>query len=117
MCAVFGVKLGLSGRRPNTKDQLMAKLTDRVHQCMMQQEAVMNTIALWHMTSPRWRLTLIVWPIGQSTWRKLQAWRKLPVLHHEPAARCLGQRAHGAMSRPTSAGEGNDGAREKRVTM
>ena len=27
-----------------------------------------------------------------------------------------GQRAHGAMSRPTSAGEGNYGAREKRVT-
>ena len=31
---------------PTPKDQLTAKLTDRAHQCMMQQEAVMNNIAL-----------------------------------------------------------------------
>ena len=46
LCAVFGVKLGLSDRWPTPKDQLTAKLTDRAHQCMMQQEAVMNNIAL-----------------------------------------------------------------------
>ena len=46
LCAVFGVKPGLSDRCPSRKDQLTAKLTDRAHQCMMQQEAVMNNIAL-----------------------------------------------------------------------
>ena len=46
LCAVFGVKPGLSDRCPTPKDQLTAKLTDRAHQCMMQQEAVMNNIAL-----------------------------------------------------------------------
>ncbi|CAL8338128.1 unnamed protein product [Boreogadus saida] len=45
LCAVFGVKPGLSGRRSTPKDQLTAKLTDRAHQCMMQQEAVMKNIA------------------------------------------------------------------------
>ena len=44
--AVFGVKPGLGDRCPTPKDQLMAKLTDRAHRCMMQQEAVMNNIAL-----------------------------------------------------------------------
>ena len=42
LCAVFGVKPGLSDRCPTPKDQLTAKLTDRAHRCMMQQEAVMN---------------------------------------------------------------------------
>ncbi|CAL8352801.1 unnamed protein product [Boreogadus saida] len=37
---------GHSDRCPTPKDQLTAKLTDRAHQCMMQQEAVMNNIAL-----------------------------------------------------------------------
>ncbi|CAL8337012.1 unnamed protein product [Boreogadus saida] len=37
---------GLSDRCPTPKDQLTAKLTDRAHRCMMQQEAVMNNIAL-----------------------------------------------------------------------
>ncbi|CAL8314545.1 unnamed protein product [Boreogadus saida] len=46
LCAVFGVKPGLSDRCPTPKDQLTAKFTDRAHQCMMQQEAVMNNIAL-----------------------------------------------------------------------
>ena len=46
LCAVFGVKSGLGGRRPTPKDQLTAKLMDRAHQCMMQKEAVMNNIAL-----------------------------------------------------------------------
>ncbi|CAL8394925.1 unnamed protein product [Boreogadus saida] len=46
LCAVFGVKPGLSDRCPTLKDQLTAKLTDRAHRCMMQQEAVVNNIAL-----------------------------------------------------------------------
>ncbi|CAL8300477.1 unnamed protein product [Boreogadus saida] len=46
LCAVFGVKPGLSDRCPTPKDQLTAKLTDGAHRCMMQQEAVMNNIAL-----------------------------------------------------------------------
>ena len=46
LCAVFGVKPGLGGRHPTPKDQLTSKHTDRAHQCMMQQEAVMNNIAL-----------------------------------------------------------------------
>ena len=46
LCAVFEVKPGLSDRCPTPEDQLTAKLTDRAHQCMMQQEAVMNNIAL-----------------------------------------------------------------------
>ncbi|CAL8310515.1 unnamed protein product [Boreogadus saida] len=46
LCAVFGVKPGLSDRCPTPKDQLTAKLTERAHQCMMQQEAVKNNIAL-----------------------------------------------------------------------
>ncbi|CAL8339372.1 unnamed protein product [Boreogadus saida] len=39
------IQPGLSNRCPIPKDQLTAKLTDRAHQCMMQQEAVMNNIA------------------------------------------------------------------------
>ncbi|CAL8387117.1 unnamed protein product [Boreogadus saida] len=46
LCAVFGVKPGLSNRCPILKDQMTAKLTDRAHQCVIQQEAVMNNIAL-----------------------------------------------------------------------
>ena len=42
-----------------------------------------------------------------------QAYQPLPPPSQAAAS---GQRAHGAMSRPTSAGEGNYGAREKRVT-
>ncbi|CAL8395468.1 unnamed protein product [Boreogadus saida] len=55
LCAVLGVKVvpvfgvrvkpGLSDHCPTPKDQLTAKLTDRAHRCMMQQEAVMNNIA------------------------------------------------------------------------
>ncbi|CAL8395303.1 unnamed protein product [Boreogadus saida] len=43
---VTKTEAGARDRRPTPKDQLTAKLTDRAHQCMMQQEAVMNNIAL-----------------------------------------------------------------------
>ncbi|CAL8253774.1 unnamed protein product [Boreogadus saida] len=178
LCAVFGVKPGLSDRCPTPKDQLTAKLTDGAHrsartaawqhliqrnlwlqqtpgipepmrrqllECPISPDVLFgprlssmvdDMQAASEDTSPAIRLQPVgsaplqapVAAIGprQSVSRRRRQLLLLaprltsPARLHRrlwrPASEGPGQRAHGPMFRPTSAGEGNYGAREKRVT-
>ena len=55
-------------------------------------------------------------PPGPLHYQPRPAYKPRPPPSQDAASKGPGQRAHGAMSHPTSTGEGFDGAREKRVT-